>query len=744
MQVDASNSRFEKAVSIVNHTNRHLFLTGKAGTGKTTFLKYIRDHTFKKLAVVAPTGVAAINAGGVTIHSFFQLPFGTFIANQSSGWNETNNKVYNTHQLLGKLRIHKKKRNLIRELDMLIIDEVSMVRADVLDAVDMVLRHIRRRHHEPFGGLQMVYIGDLFQLPPVVKDEEWQLMQSVYEGPFFFHAQAIREMSPIYLELTKIYRQDDPVFIALLNNIRNNCCEPEELEQLEDYYQPDFIPDQEDGYITLTSHNYLADRINERELNKLSGKKLSLKAVIEGEFPQSAFPADNILEIKEGAQIMFIKNDKGEDRRYFNGKTGIVQEINTQKEKIYIRFPNEENLLELSKETWRNLRYQYDEEKDEVSEKEIGAFKQFPLRLAWAVTIHKSQGLTFNKAIIDAGRAFAAGQVYVALSRLTCLKGLVLHSKITSFSIRTNEQVLQFAARQLPEDELQEMLDQAQDEFLHKSVLSAFQWDKLLLRLDKYREETDNGTTATKLIESGLVNTLKNSLLEEQKVGFKFIPVMEKLLQGKTTYQRLNERTQAAAEWFAKDLEEKIIGKINNQIKELKAKPRTKKKVRDLQNLLRAFLEKKKQLEQAVIITSALCKNEARGTLIQAATEMFHSKVSLPDDGTTAKATKPVKGATKRISLSLFKEGKSPEEIAVMRELKEGTIVNHLISFIPTGEIQLEELFDKKTITALLPVIEENPEAPSSEIRELTDEQYSYPAIKAVQAQARKKKTVSE
>lgn len=731
MQVDISNARFERAVSIVNHTNRHLFLTGKAGTGKTTFLKYIRAHTFKKLAVVAPTGVAAINAGGVTIHSFFQLPFGTFIANQRSGWNEHNEQVYNTQQLLGKLRIHKKKRELIRELDLLIIDEVSMVRADVLDAMDMVLRHIRRRHHEPFGGLQMVYIGDLYQLPPVVKEEEWRLLQPVYEGPFFFHAQVISETPPIYLELTKIYRQDDPAFIRLLNNIRNNCCATDDLAILDRYFQPDFIPDQEDGYITLTSHNYLAERINNRELEKLPGKKLRVTAEVDGNFPESAFPADKLLEIKEGAQVMFVKNDKGEDRRYFNGKTGIIQDIDAVNEKITIRFPEEEDLLELSRETWRNIRYQYDELKDEVREKEIGSFKQFPLRLAWAVTIHKSQGLTFRKAIIDAGRAFADGQVYVALSRLTGLEGLVLHSKITPASIRTNEQVLQFASSELPEEELDEMLKEAQIQFLHRSVLSAFQWDKLLDRLGKFSANTDKSPAASRLIDSGLVNTLKNVLQEQQRVSFQFIPVLENLLQDKSTHERLHERTQAATKWFGQDLEKRVIGPINHQIKTWKTKPRTKKKVKQLQQLLQSFLDKRQQLEQAVAITEALCQNKERRTLIRAAVQMYRSNENAPAGGKSVKPQKPAKGASRLTSLSLFKAGHSPEDIAALRALKTGTIMDHLISFLPGGEIRIEDLFQPKKVTAVSKIIEAHPDATLAEIRSMAGEEFSFPEIKA-------------
>jgi len=728
MQVDDTNSDFRKAVNIINHTNRHLFLTGRAGTGKTTFLKYIREHAFKKQVVVAPTGVAAINAGGVTIHSFFQLPFGTFIANKPSGWGETNYQVYNTNQLLGKLRIQKKKRDLIRELDLLIIDEVSMVRADVLDAIDTVLRHIRRRYHEPFGGLQMLFIGDLFQLPPVVKDEEWDWLKDQYEGPFFFHSKVIQEAQPIYLELKHIYRQDDPAFISLLNKIRNNNCDPEELDILEGYYQPDFFPDDDDGYITLTSHNYIADRINERELMKLEAEKYELKAGVEGKFPENAFPADQTLELKEGAQIMFIKNDKGDDRRYFNGKTGMVKEIDTVHDKLLIQFPGEQNLLELSKEKWRNLRYQYDENKDEIKEKEIGTFEQFPVRLAWAVTIHKSQGLTFDKAIIDAGRAFAAGQVYVALSRLTNIDGLVLRSRINPESIRTDEQVIAFSSNELPEDQLQQLIEEGQAQFINQSVLEAFNWEKLLIRLNNYLEETTSTPTQSKLIETGWINKIKADLIKQQQVGQKFITQLNNLLQAKD-YAHLHERTQSATDWFTNELDKKVINIAKHHIEELKIKTRTKKKVRLLQNFLAVILTKKEQLKQAAIITKTLCDTKDRQTLMHEATAMFNTKPTIKD--VKKNNNTPKKGESMRISLSLYQAGKPIEDIAQDRGLKSNTILNHLLTFIPSGEIKAEDLFETKTMKTLSKIIAEHPEARSSDIREITKSKFSYPEIKA-------------
>ena len=736
MQVDADNPQFDRAVAVVNHTSRHLFLTGKAGTGKTTFLKYIRDHTFKKLAVVAPTGVAAINAGGMTIHSFFQLPFGTFIANGASGWGETNNPVFNTNQLLGKLRIHRKKADMIRELELLIIDEISMVRADVLDAMDMVLRHIRRKQHIPFGGLQMVYIGDLFQLPPVVKNEDWMLLQPHYQGPFFFHARAIAEAPPLYLELKKIYRQDDPRFISLLNKVRTNCCGDPELQLLEQHYQPNFIPDAKAGYITLTSHNYLADRINQRELEKLTTKKYELAAEVEREFPESAFPADKNLVLKEGAQIIFLKNDKSEDRRYFNGKTGIVQRIDRPNDKIYIRFPGETDLLELSKEIWYNIRYQYDAENQEIKETEIGSFRQFPIRLAWAVTIHKSQGLTFSRAIIDAGRAFAPGQVYVALSRLTGLEGMVLHSRITPGSIQTNGQVIAFAQREPSEEELNATLQQEQQLFLQQTVLSAFHWDKELRRLDQFAEQTGKGKAQDRLLETGWISQLRTQLLELQQVGFTFIRTLEKLIRDPAHYARLHQRTQDAARWFGQAIEEKILVAITGQTQALKTKGRTKKKRARLDQLAQAFTDKQWQLNQAVVITRALHQQEKPETLLKAATDLYHPPVATPagkkgeKQDKEAKAT--IKGSTRYISLTLYQANKSPVEIARERDLKPATILGHLVTFIPTGEVEIGALFEEKEVAAIRELIEDHPEASNAQIIAKSGGQYTHPAVQAV------------
>jgi ATP-dependent exoDNAse (exonuclease V) alpha subunit len=404
MLSDPHNPIFQLAVQFVNQTARPVFLTGRAGTGKTTFLKYIRENSFKKMAVVAPTGVAAINAGGTTMHSFFQLPFGPFIPSPQYGWNPEAPGFTDPNSLFKNIRFNASKRELLQELDLLIIDEISMVRADMLDAVDAILRHFRQQPLAPFGGLQVLYIGDLYQLPPVVSREEWQLLQQHYASPFFFDAHVVRQSPPVYLELNKIYRQNEVEFINILNNVRNNRLRPEDIERLHDFYQPEFVPSKHDNYITLTSHNVKADSINQEELAKIPGKSQTFEASITGEFGDKAFPAERSLTVKEGAQIMLIKNDKGETRRYFNGKIGTVTKV--KEDKLIIAFPDEPEELVLEKETWRNIRYQYDKELDKVEEEELGTFRQYPIRLAWAITIHKSQGLTFEKAVIDAGASF--------------------------------------------------------------------------------------------------------------------------------------------------------------------------------------------------------------------------------------------------------------------------------------------------------------------------------------------------
>jgi ATP-dependent exoDNAse (exonuclease V) alpha subunit len=611
---DPHNTIFQKAVAFVNQTNKHLFLTGKAGTGKTTFLKYIKENSFKKMAVVAPTGVAAINAGGVTIHSFFQLPFGPYIPTQKNNWEVFNGKVNNQHSLLKNLRLAGAKRDLLRELDLLIIDEVSMVRADMLDAVDAILRHVRRQALIPFGGVQMVYIGDLFQLPPVVRNDEWDVLKEYYDSPFFFNAMSVKQAAPVFIELKKIYRQTDTDFIDILNHIRNNICTKEDLQKLHLHYKPDFVPAKEENYITLTSHNEKADLINRRELQKLSGKAYSYNAEISGEFYDRSFPAEEILHLKVGAQIMFIKNDKGEFRRFFNGKIGIVKNIFD--DKIYISFPNEIDTLVLEKETWQNIKYNYNKDSDKIEEEELGTFRQYPIRLAWAITIHKSQGLTFDKAIIDAGASFAPGQVYVALSRLTSLNGLVLHSRIQPNCISTDARVLEFVKSEETEEQLQEILKEEQQVFVKQSLLKGFSWQKLQDALEAHRDNILGRDLPKKEAALSWMAGMLKSLDEIEEVSKKFIRQLEQLFISEG-YPHLYERTKAAVDYFSKAIEEKLLAFIDLHFEEMKKEKKVKRYLNEVAEIKKVILRQKQILQHTLELAEGLMKAD-KDLLLQA------------------------------------------------------------------------------------------------------------------------------
>ena len=455
---DTINTIFDLAASVVNNTQRHVFLTGKAGTGKTTFLRYISGQTLKKAVVVAPTGVAAINAGGVTIHSFFQLPFGPFIPDDPEKlvlFSESD-RINNSTNLIKKIRLSNKKKDLMRSMELLIIDEVSMVRPDVLDAMDAVLRFVRRNSFQPFGGVQVLYIGDLFQLPPVMPEDHWEILHPYYESWFFFEAKAIRQAPPLYIELKKIYRQSDPLFIEVLNRVRNNSVSQDDLQLLNERFHPLFKPSADDPYIVLTSHNRKAEVINASELNALPAPLHQFPAEVSGEFAERDMPTEKLLCLKEGAQVMFVRNDP--EKKYYNGKIGRVSRI--VEEEIYIRFEEEDTEFALGREKWKNIRYIFNAEKDRIEEEELGTFVQYPIRLAWAITIHKSQGLTFTKAIVDAGSSFAPGQVYVALSRCTSLEGIVLGSRIGRHCIKTEEKVIAFSGHAAAEQELQALLSE--------------------------------------------------------------------------------------------------------------------------------------------------------------------------------------------------------------------------------------------------------------------------------------------
>ena len=472
-----TNLELQLADAFVRDTGCNVFLTGKAGTGKTTFLHNIKKDCEKRMVVTAPTGVAAINAGGVTLHSFFQMPFGPFIP----GSEHTRQHKFSRDKI-----------NIIKSLDLLVIDEISMVRADLLDGVDSVLRRYRRSNLA-FGGVQLLLIGDLHQLAPVVKNEEWRMLQAHYASPYFFSSTALGKTELISVELQHIYRQADDTFISLLNKVRDNRLDTESLNALNARYIKDFETEQgaNEGYITLCTHNQSADRINSTRLEQLSHSAHRFSAKVEGEFPEHSYPTPSTLELKVDAQVMFMRNDASHEKRYFNGKIGKITRISGDRISIKCRDDNDEIVVEPA--TWENIDYSLDEETMEVSENKIGAFVQYPLKLAWAITIHKSQGLTFDNAIIDAQSSFAHGQVYVALSRCRTLEGMVLSTPLALNSVKTDRTVLQFteqAGQNLPQKRSSPLPKYATSRIYCWIVLISSVWETFLPALSHLWKET--------------------------------------------------------------------------------------------------------------------------------------------------------------------------------------------------------------------------------------------------------------
>ena len=578
------------------HTNRPLFITGKAGTGKTTFLRKLREQTPKNMAVVAPTGVAAINAGGMTIHSFFQLPVRTLIPTPQS-----------YKQLFAEQRLTQRKRNLIYHLEMLVIDEISMVRADVLDAIDQVLRRYKYRKDKPFGGVQLVMIGDLFQLSPVVtRGDDEEAMRKYYEGPYFFQAKVMQELQPIYVELDHVFRQQDQTFVQLLNEVRENQLTAQGRALLNARYNPRFQNTDEDFHITLTTHNRLADELNERELAKLPDEPHVFTAEIKKDFPVNIYPTEEELTLKEGARVMFVRNDDQKPRRFYNGKIGVITEI--ESEKIVVRC--EDGDIEVTRMVWENIRYKEDEKTGKIDEEILGTFTQYPLRLAWAVTIHKSQGLTFDKVIIDAARAFAAGQVYVALSRCRTLEGIVLSSPLDYVELDNDPSVLRYTDNQPPVETIQQALPTARKEYEIQLFSALFDFHRTLSLVEQMRKMVVSKVSFNEECLPFL-DALQPVFTEWQTIADKFRPQLTKLLLNGDR-SLLRERLHAACGYFV-PLMQPLAQKIADHPFRCKNKADTK----DFEPLLSDLflgLHEKIHLMQALIKTD----NPSSESLLQA------------------------------------------------------------------------------------------------------------------------------
>jgi hypothetical protein len=504
--MNAPNPELRLAEEFVQHTDCHIFLTGKAGTGKTTFLQTIQKKTPKRMIVTAPTGVAAINAGGVTLHSFFQLPFGPFVPGSEAR--------------LQQHRVRREKKNIIRSLDLLVIDEISMVRADLLDGVDDVLRRYRRSNL-PFGGVQLLMIGDLHQLSPVAKPAEWQLLQDYYDSPYFFSSRALGRTEMIPIELQHIYRQTDRNFIDLLNQVRDNTLTPASLRRLNSRHLPDSSIRDAEGYITLCTHNHSADAINQSRLQNLPGSIRCFEAQQAGDFPEHAYPAAAALEVKTGAQVMFVRNDMSPGKLYFNGKIGTITGISD--DAITVRCPGDEDAITVGKTTWENIEYALDPQTVEIEQKVIGTFSQYPLKLAWAITIHKSQGLTFDKAVIDAQAAFAHGQVYVALSRCRTFEGMVLKTPLTPQAVKTDPVIQRFATQITGHHPSPEAVAAAKSRHQRRLLLECFDFGRLHGLLKRLAELLRVNAALIQVTGGGGVDAVRQQVSTEiWSIGEKF------------------------------------------------------------------------------------------------------------------------------------------------------------------------------------------------------------------------------
>lgn len=568
------NSELALAWQFIENTGTHLFLTGKAGTGKTTFLRKLKRESPKRMVVIAPTGIAAINAGGVTIHSFFQIPFAPYVPESSFSTNG---------QATYRFRFGKEKINIIRSMDLLVIDEISMVRADLLDAVDEMLRRYRDRH-KPFGGVQLLMIGDLQQLAPVVKDEEWQMLKKYYDTPYFFSSRALKQTEYCTIELKTVYRQSDGAFLDLLNRIRENHCDPQVLEALNRRYLPDFQPRKEEGYIRLVTHNYQAQRINNYELEQLPGRSYAFRATIDGKFPEYSYPTDELLELKKGAQVMFVKNDSSGEHRYYNGMIGEITDLSA--DSIEVRAKDSTAAFLLQEEEWANAKYVLDEESKEIVEDIEGTFRQFPLKLAWAITIHKSQGLTFERAIIDASSSFAHGQTYVALSRCKTLEGLVLSAPLSAKAVISDRAVDRFTEEARRNEPDEDRFHSLQRTYFHELLSGLFDFRPLEQSLQRY----------VRLIDEHLYKLYPKQLAaykaEAERFHEKVVIVAQKFgmqynrlidaAQNYATDETLQERIAAGAGYFKKEMEPQYLVLIKERVlatdnKELKKQLNTAK-----------------------------------------------------------------------------------------------------------------------------------------------------------------------
>ena len=708
------NPELDLAWRLVETTGANLFLTGKAGTGKTTFLKNLKKKSSKRMVVLAPTGIAAINAGGMTIHSFFQLPLSPYVPGATFG---TDKKYF---------KFSKVKRNIIRTLDLLVIDEISMVRADLLDAVDSVMRRYRE-YDKPFGGAQLLMIGDLQQLAPVIKDDEWAMLEQFYDTPYFFSSKALRSATYKTVELSNVYRQQDTFFISILNQIRENKITDEALAALNKRYIPGFVPSDNSDYIRLTTHNYQAQSINDRELDALQSKEFVFEAEIEGSFPETSFPADKRLVLKTGAQIMFIKNDS--DKRFFNGMIGEV--VSLCNDRIAVRGKKDDTVFYLEKAEWTNSKYTIDNNTKEIKESVEGVFRQYPLRLAWAITIHKSQGLTFDHAIIDTSHSFAHGQTYVALSRCRTLDGIVLSEPLQREAVISDSIVDTFVnevSKLTPAEN--ELYDLKRDYDI-----------KLLDELFDFQQLQSSFNLLLRTIDEHFYRKYPKLLAEYKRLGTIFSPLMDVSRKFRTQYVRLvenesqsntmllHERIRKASEYFSGELSGLAIlcnkTKIDTDNKALK---------KQFEDRLATFTDEltlkmkllKHEMDENVTFTAADYL-AAKARIVLASTDLETETAKAKK----SKALKPKKIPTREVTFRMFSEGMDVGQIAKERNLTVGTILSHLADCAAVGNVDISRIIPQEHIDELRQYILNNPKNNTlTEIKNAINPAISYDEIR--------------
>lgn len=739
----------------INQTNRTIFLTGKAGTGKTTLLRKIVQTTQKNTVIVAPTGIAALNAGGVTIHSFFQLPFGAFIPTTHSPTSDSYVKHENKTTLKRHFKMNKRRIAIIRNLELLIIDEVSMLRADLLDAIDFMLKFVRR-NNEPFGGIQVLFIGDLLQLPPVVKNDEWSILSSYYNGIYFFNSQILSAFPPLVIELTTIFRQKDDEFIELLNNLRNNRFTEQNIALLNSKVINDPQSFDKTGCITLSTHNAKADEINAKELLKLTSKTFEYSAEITGDFPEHIFPLDQKLELKVGAQVMFVKNDSGLEKKYYNGKIGTIEFLSEYEVIVY--FSEEKKKITVDKYEWSNIKYNLNEATQEITEEVIGTFVQYPLKLAWAITVHKSQGLTFDKAILDVNDVFAPGQAYVAFSRLRSLDGLKLLRPIENRSISMDQQVKDFTQIEVDLASLNNQLSNDTLHYLKNRLIQTFDWYSLLELISILSSSHTSAPIKTEKNKNlEWIKELVEKLSNTQEHSLNFRKQIDKLFYNQVDLEFINERVSAAYTYFFPILDE-ILGRFYFKIGELKLIRKTKqytdeleefsellfcriidlKKTRILSEKLSLGLDISKdvfkipeienyQISKISAVQQALRQQNKNSKLVLDAID-FETKI------TKVKKDKPVKQSTIEITEEFIKSGKKIDEIARIRQLSETTIYGHVAQLIRAEKIEISDVMEAKRIKEIQELVSKYDSSSLSQIKAQIGDLASWDELRIYQA----------